>query len=215
MMCFQDSKPHIAFYDNKQSHCWIVISGWGILAEFMIKPPLASNMLYISDYNPFTLKNHLKNLLSTYAIKSYSVLGISMGGLWLSQHQSLFSNAQEFIYLGIRDTYTDDVLQPIVALLHQDLSSCLSHFYRNCCATSNQANQLIQNHKLHLFNKHTLLEGLNFLKSTRFHVKQSCDKVRFFHGALDRISPVKGLKWINPNNLTIVQRKGHLFSPWN
>ena len=49
------SKPNVIFRDVQASHTWIVISGWALAAESIVMPSTNSNMLFISDYDPYEL----------------------------------------------------------------------------------------------------------------------------------------------------------------
>tara|TARA_B100001989_G_C24479545_1_gene433674 strand:- start:88 stop:714 length:627 start_codon:yes stop_codon:yes gene_type:complete len=205
--------PQITFHHNHANHCWIILSGWGILAEHVIPPVDDSNMLYISHYDPFTLHHLIPELLTTYAITSYCVLGVSLGGLWLSLHQNLFPDSAKNCYLGIRKYYKKSHLLPILTSLKTNKVQCLDQFYQQCCATKSQYLELRKAHRLFTFDPAILLNGLQFLEQYAFHVEQSCPNYSFFHGQLDRISPVKELSWVSNEKLTIYNRVGHLFSP--
>lgn len=204
------SNLNVDYFEGKDAlHTWIIFSGWSFHALAGIAKLQNYNCLCISDYNPFLLRDWCENNISNYLKTPYSVLGFSLGALWVSQNSDLFIDAKNTVFVGLRKAYTETQIEPIKELLQADYASCVRSFQVQCLSKTMQSNYVFQDDINHL-NKDILHQGLTYLVQTSFNVDSIKSNTQVIHGGLDRISPLKELDFISRSQLQIQKKMGHL-----
>ena len=205
-----NSSVHIAYNQVKNAtHTWVVIAGWSFDGRAGLEISSRSNTLIISYYDPFELASWCEENLDDYLTTPYSVLGFSLGALWLSHNQKLFSSALRRVFIGIRRSYTQDVISPVEAALQHNFRQCVAAFHNRCLSMGMRQNQMVLCDP-EFITKPTLEKGLMYLKSFSFNTRiiRSTDSI--IHGMLDKIAPFRELDFIDTNQLILKKKMGHL-----
>jgi hypothetical protein len=204
------SNLKVQYFESKEAvHTWIIFSGWSFNALAGITKQENYNCLCISDYDPFLLRDWCKKNLSNYLKTPYSVLGFSLGALWLSQNSDLFSDVKKCVFVGLRKSYSGSQIEPIKELLQADYVRCVRKFHNQCLSKAMQNNYIFRDDINHL-NKEVLELGLTYLEQTPFNIDAIKPNTQVIHGGLDRVSPLKELDFITSSQLHIQKRMGHL-----
>tara|TARA_Y100000748_G_C15503018_1_gene490848 strand:+ start:6538 stop:7197 length:660 start_codon:yes stop_codon:yes gene_type:complete len=212
-MLLNNSKPYYQFIDNQSNHTWIVVSGWSLLGSFVIKPVKKSNVLFVSDYDPYTLLEDIDFWFKEYAIQDYSIMGFSLGGLWLSRYVSYFMMAKRVVFSGIRSRYMEQDISSLRLGLESNFCEILTLFWRNCISVSYNSDTYFQNQQDYSWQCKRLLRGLDYLNEFDFQWPLEDEKVHFFHGQLDRIAPLKEITKQDAYDFQVIKRQGHICCP--
>ena len=212
-MSLTNFKPYYQFIDNQARHTWIIISGWALLGSFVIKPVKKSNILFISDYNPYLLSKNIEKYLCYYGIHNYSVMGFSLGALWLSHYLSYFTQAKHMVFSGVRSSYPSQPIQRLRIDLDLDKDKVLSSFWKDCRPPITNKKNFVKSHTEYSWQDERLLRGLDYLEKFKFHWPAPEKKILFFHGQLDRIAPLKEITKQNNYDFRVIKRQGHICLP--
>jgi hypothetical protein len=213
MMLLPNSKPYYYYSDHSADHTWIVFSGWSLIGKSLISCLNKSNLLVVSAYDPYHLEHAVSDIFSHVKTTSFSVLGFSLGGLWLSRHLDFFSEAKELVFAGVRPRYHLQDITLMKEALEKNRNETLTHFWKQCVIRS-----MFKEFYLHqdstLFSLELLQEGLNYLAEFEFIFPEKSSRVRFLQGQLDRVAPINEL--INASDsydIEMVKNQGHVFWP--
>ncbi len=216
-MSLSHSEYNCFYCNNNTSHTVIVINGWGFPGE-SFQGIISDSFLVISDYNPVTLSQYITEIFNRYSIKTYSVVGFSLGALWLSLNYSLFPHSKGFFFLSARPSFSQNAIRPIMSLLHRDKKACLTQFFQNCFSSSDLAEKYLTPFFSTSLLFNFLHEGLDFLQTYSFSpaiFEDPSISYCFIHGKRDRISPyLPFLKWFkryhqDTSELISVKHSGH------
>tara|TARA_B100000427_G_scaffold133371_1_gene110975 strand:- start:11964 stop:12617 length:654 start_codon:yes stop_codon:yes gene_type:complete len=212
-MSLNNSKPNYHYLDNHADHTWIILSGWATLGMFVVKPIKHSNMLFISDYNPYNLAETVDDWFKRYAITKFSIMGFSLGALWLSQSLNRFDQAKNIVFTGIRSSYTATQIATLKKGLEAGDASVLYSFWGNCKAFFKNEDPFLRAHTQFEWDYRCLLLGLQYLVTFSFEWPVSGTNITFFHGQLDRIAPLSELTLRENYDFRIIKRSGHICMP--
>lgn len=185
-------------FDKGADVTMLLIPGWAADHRVFNSLNLPMNYLMPVKFSPFDFEKHLLEAMAKNSLDKISILGWSMGGFiafdFLSKHKEMVDSVT---FVSVRERYEKEEIDKTRSLLNKNRAAFLYKFYTDCFSKD-------EKDKLSWFKKNlmrvylkdmsieTLFEGLDYLSTIRI-APEALDrvKVKFVHGELDRIAPIK------------------------
>jgi len=182
----------------------ILIPGWA--TDYRIFEPLDLDYNYILpiEFNPFDFEKNLAEFLEQSAPHKISIFGWSMGAFSAVEFAHKYPDkTEELFLLSIRRRYNLTSLQEIESKLQKNKRAYLYKFYLDFFSpTEKESSGWFKKHLLKEYLEKTdfkdLAAGLDYLSCVYFKPQavSKINKIRIFHGQLDRIAPLKDAQTI-------------------
>lgn len=190
--------PEFILFDKDADVTMLLIPGWAADHRVFNSLNLPMNYLMPVKFSPFDFEKRLLEAMAKNSLDKISILGWSMGGFiafdFLSKHKEMVDSVT---FVSVRDRFTKEEIDLTRSLLNKNRAAFLYKFYTDCFSKD-------EKDKLSWFKKglmriylkdmslETLFEGLDYLSTIRI-TPEALDrvKVKFVHGELDRIAPIK------------------------
>ena len=179
----------------------LLVSGWATDHRIFDLLDIKYNYLIPTDFSPFKLADDLPAALKENKIARVSMLGFSMGAfvIWdmLPRHEDMID---EVYLVSARRTYSRDNNETIKTILGRNKRGFLRKFYSDCFSENDKGSfEIFKRDLMKVYFEEMdlahLFEGLDYLSSHRIEPHRGKNvKIRFVHGAEDRIAPIEEIK---------------------
>jgi pimeloyl-[acyl-carrier protein] methyl ester esterase len=209
------------FFDRGAASAILLIPGWATDYRIFGSLDIRANYLIPVKFSPFDFEKDLLEAMSKNKLKSISIIGWSLGGFtafdFLSKNKD---KVDSVTFVSVRGGYKKEEIEGTRNYLNKNKTAFLYKFY-NDCFSGNERDRLscfkkgLMKNYLNEMSLETLFEGLDYLSASRITPQAlKPGKVRFVHGAEDRIAPVKEaieLKDDMPGvELIVMEKTGHM-----
>ncbi|QGJ72373.1 Hypothetical protein PBC10988_40940 [Planctomycetales bacterium 10988] len=172
----------------------VLLPGWGFDHRIFTNLDLPYNYLLAADWPRESCLESFSKELADKNLKTFSLLGWSLGALYAIELAKNFPEKVEVLGLAsARPNYTEQEIETQKQQAHEDRTQTLLHFYRRCFLGQRSNFQWFEKKLLPDYqDKWTtaeLLEGLNVLKLKSIDVENINVPLCFFQGTKDIVAP--------------------------
>ncbi len=215
------ARSEFKFVDRGFKKTLLLVPGWASDVRIFSRLDLKYNYLFVSKIRLSSFTEDAGQALEERALEKVSLFGHSLGGFLVRDFALAFPQKTEELFLaGIRKRYGREEIQGVAERVKKNRAAFLRRFYADCFAEEDKEWLWFKENLLKAYLEEMrlegLLEGLDYLSKVSMEPKdlQDIKKLTIYHGAEDKIAPLKEAseiaKGVPHARFIVVPNAGHM-----
>lgn len=215
------ARSEFKFVDRGFEKTLLLVPGWASDVRIFSRLDLKYNYLLVTKIRPSCFTEDAGQALEERALEKVSLFGHSLGGFLAKDFLLAFPRKVDELFLsGIRKRYVREEIAGVAERVKKNKAAFLRRFYADCFAEEDKEWLWFKENLLKAYLEEMrlegLLEGLDYLSNVSLEPKdlQGAKKLIIYHGAEDKIAPLKEAseiaKGVPHARFIVVPNAGHM-----